>query len=190
MQRLVGVGDVDAFGEQRAREILAAGAVAFHADRVLVGLVPRVASPLVALPGLEVHGVVRENGKGGHAVLAKILVLIVAPDEHEVGVEGVELAADLAKLVDQVLAVLVGVRLALVIAPLLAHGGVPVFHRAKLLGKPGVLQALLRAPAHIALGAEVRVMGDAESEYLPHGYSPLAVTIVQLAGCIIGQPQG
>ena len=100
--------------------------MAFHRESLLVGLVPHVLSAAITFPRLDVDAVVSEDGESRHAVLGEVLVLIVAPDQHEVGLESVELAPDLPELVDHVLAMPVGVRLALILSPLAAHRRVPV----------------------------------------------------------------
>src|SRR5262249_3375939 len=101
-------------------------------ERLVLGLVPPVLAA-VALPGLHVDGVVGEDRERRHAVLAVVLVLVVAPEQNEVGLEGIELGARLPEMMDQVVAVLVGVRRALVGAPLLARRRMPAGRRAKRL---------------------------------------------------------
>ena len=168
VQWFVRVSHVDAVIQQRACQVLAGRAVALHGEGFIVRLVPHVAPAAIALPRLNVDGVVSEYGERGHAVFAKILVLIVAPDQHAVGLERVEFAADLAELVDHFLAMLIGVALTAIIAPLLAHRRVPVFHGPQVRGQGGIVEALLRAPAHVRLRRKVGEVSDAETENLTH----------------------
>src|SRR4051812_26298291 len=134
VQRLVRVSDVDVGPEQRTREILAGGAMAFDRESLVGRLVPRVLSALIVLPRLEFDRVVRENRERRNAVFAEILVLIVAPDEHEIGLEAIELAPDLAELLDHVVPVPLGMRAAVVVAPLLARRRVPARRIPKSFG--------------------------------------------------------
>src|SRR5262249_57108078 len=101
-----------------------AGMLARDRERLVAGLVPRVLTA-VTLPGLHVDRVVGEDRERRHAVLAIVLVLIIAPEQHEIGLERVQLGARLAEVVDQVVAVLVGVRRPLVGTPLLARRRMP-----------------------------------------------------------------
>src|SRR5580765_8655020 len=98
-------------------------------ERLVLRLVPPVLAA-VSLPGLHVDRVVGEDRERWHAVLAEVLVLVVAPEQDEVRLEGVELGTDLSEVMDQIVAVLVGVARALVGAPLLPHRRMPAFWRA------------------------------------------------------------
>ena len=63
------------------------------AEYLIGGLVPDV-GPLAAVPahhGLTLEFVVGQDAEGGYDVLFEILVLVVSPNEHQVGIEGVYL---------------------------------------------------------------------------------------------------
>ena len=62
-------------------------------------LVPDVATAGMALhaKGLALEVVVGQHAEGRDDVLAEILVLIVAPDDHEIGVEGVQFLPNAAE---------------------------------------------------------------------------------------------
>ena len=74
--------------------------MALDRERLVLGLVPnvlRVAHGPARTPnerlGLEL--LAHEDTEGRHQVLLEVLVLVVAPDEDEVGAEGIDLLAHL-----------------------------------------------------------------------------------------------
>ena len=110
-------------------------------------LVPDVAPGGVALfaEGLALKLVVGQDAEGRDDVLAEVLVLVVAPDHHEIGVEGVQFLAQLAEAGHHALAQTHGGGVTLVLAVLDAHGFRPVggvFHlrRHVVVGAQGVLE--------------------------------------------------
>ena len=120
--------------------------------------------------GFALEVVVGQHAEGWDDVLTEVLVLIVAPDDHEVGVEGVQLLADAAETGDQPSAVFQGRFVAFVLAVLDAHGFGPtagVFH---LLGHVlVVLQGALEGNVLIFVGPDERwVMSKAEAENFCH----------------------
>ena len=143
-------------------------------EGLVVGLVPDVGAPAAVGPRLRVHGFIGEDGEGRHAVFVVVLVLVVTPQHAQVGLELVQRASGDAEAVDQVLAVRVGVALAVVRAPLLAHGRRPVVDVAQPVRQRRVLQAHLDAAGHVALKPESRVVRDAQAEYLSHVPSPFS----------------
>src|SRR5262249_47450451 len=158
---------------QRRGEIFGARTVTGDREGLVLGLVPPVLAAM-SLPGLHVDRVVGEDRERRHAVLAEVLVLIVAPEQDEIGLEGVELGADLPEVMDQVIAVLLGVAGPLVGAPLLAHGRIPALRRSPALRQQWIGHQELDAARHVALVRKRGVVRDAESEYLPHGSSSVS----------------
>src|SRR5262245_52891047 len=108
-------------------------------ERLVLRLVPPVLAA-VSLPGLHLDRVVGEDRERRYTVLPVVLVLVVAPEENEVGLEGVQLGARLAEVMDQVVSMRIGVRGALVVRPLRPHGRVPLLGRAQILGQQGIGQ--------------------------------------------------
>src|SRR3989442_10579046 len=141
----------------------------FDRERRVGWLVPPVLATLVNLPGLNVDRVVGQHRERRHAILAVVLVLVVAPQQHEVGLERIELGADLAEVVDHVAPMLLGVAQPVVGAPLLPHRRVPAGRRSERLGQQRVSEQQLDPPAQVALVRKAGVMGDAEPEDLSHG---------------------
>ena len=110
VQRLVGIGEVDAALDQPGRDVFRRLAMALQRQRPVARLAPavRLADPVAAVrdgPGLQVEfGVVAEDAERRDDVLLEILVLVVAPDQHEIRVEIVEDLADRAEIVAEPLA--------------------------------------------------------------------------------------
>src|SRR5207249_3335399 len=167
VQGLVRIRNVDPVAEQRRRKVLGARPMTRDRERLVLGLVPPVLAA-VALPWLHVDGVVGQDRERRHAVLAVILVLVVTPEQHEVGPERVQLGASLPEMVNQVVAVLLGVRGALVGAPLLTRRRMPSGRGAQRFRQEGVRDQKLDAAGHVALVGERRVVRDAEAEDLAH----------------------
>ena len=177
VQGLVGVGEVDPVTEQGRGEILGAGAMARDRERLVLGLVPPVLAAM-PLPRLDVDRVVGQHRERRHAVLTVVLVLVVAPQQHEVGLEGVELGANLPEVMDQVAAVPLGVGQAFVGAPLLAHRRMPALRRPQLLGQHRVRQQHFDPARHVALVRHRGIVGDAEPKDLSHGSSSSSLVLV------------
>src|SRR5262249_14740607 len=99
-------------------EIFRRLAVAVQLQRPVARLIPAVRlAAIIVVPGLELEiGVVAEQAKGRNDVFAKILVLVVTPDEDEIRVEVVEDLADGAEVVAKPLAAAVSRRQAVVVA--------------------------------------------------------------------------
>src|SRR5262245_10762130 len=145
MERPVRVRDVEAFLEQARDQRLGGGAVALVDERGIARLVPRVAGFLPARlrPRPMLDRLVGEHAERRDDVFLEVLVLVVAPDQDDVGRELVEALARLAEALDQSLAMTPRRAEPLVRAVLLGHrrgpsGGLPV-----LLGKPGILENAL-----------------------------------------------
>src|SRR5947209_4878571 len=144
--------------------------VAGDRERLVLGLIPPVLATM-ALPGLNIDGVICEDRERRHAVLAVVLVLIIAPEQYEIGLERVELGTDLSEVMDQVVPMLLGVIRALVGAPLLTHRRMPAGRRAERLRQQRIGEQQLDAAGHVALVRERGVVRDAEAEDLAHGSS-------------------
>ena len=111
-----------------------------------------------------VHG---EDAEGRHPVLAEILVLVVAPDQHDIGVEGVERLADLAEAADQPLPMLDsrGNR----VGPFPAHRFGPARRVLHFLRHLIAVEGPLEEPGHRPVRLdEARIMRDADTENLAH----------------------
>ena len=120
--RLVRIGDLEALLDEPRDEMFGGSAVGLVAEHRVRCLVPGVGAGPGVLPGLGLKRLEAVDLEGRHAVLPKIFVLVVAKDDDEVRVEVVELLARPAHALDQLGAMLPGMRLALVVAPLPAHG--------------------------------------------------------------------
>src|SRR6267142_2890463 len=136
-------------------------------ERLVLGLVPPVLAA-VTLPGLNLDRVVGEGRERRYAVLAVVLVLVVAPEQNEVGLERIQLGPRLAEVVDQIVPVRLGVGRALVGGPLRAHRWMPRLGCAQILGQQRIGYQQLDAAGHVALVREGRVVRDAEPENLSH----------------------
>jgi hypothetical protein len=92
-------------------------------DRAVIGrfappIRPGVVAPMaIGLQRLDRKIVVQtQDTKGRNDVLAKILVLVIAPDQHQVRVELVERGTDRAKVVGHARAVTLRGRVALIVS--------------------------------------------------------------------------
>src|SRR4030095_5567388 len=101
--------------------MLAALPVTPDRDALVFGLVPGVHTSLIVQPRLHFRRIVGENGKRGHTIVPIVLILIVAPDDAEIGLEFIQLPARPAKAFDHVAAMRIGMSLALIDSPLPAH---------------------------------------------------------------------
>ena len=111
---------------------------------------PGVGAGSGVLPGPGLKRLEAVDLEGWYAVLLKIFVLVVAEDDDEVRVEVVELLTRPPHAFDQVIAMLPGVRLTLVVAPLLAHGLWPGRWTAVALRQERVLHHAFEARGSVA----------------------------------------
>ena len=115
VQWLIGIGHVDAALDQPGGEVFRRLAMAVQLQLPVARLVPavRLAAiapwPWYARVDVEIV-VIAEEAEGRDDVLAEILVLVVAPDQHQVRVEIVEDLADRAEIVAEALAAAMGCR--------------------------------------------------------------------------------
>src|SRR5215813_5927169 len=127
--------------------MLAAWPMATDREGLILGLIPRIDPSLIMQPWLNLRRIVGENRKCGHTIIPIVLILVVAPDHAEIGLEPIQLPARSAKAFDHVVAMRVGMRLPVVRSPLAAHRLRPVIHRTQTLRQSRVGQAYLDAPA-------------------------------------------
>src|SRR5918996_1700752 len=73
------------------------------------------------LPWLRFDVVIRQNAKRRNDVFGEVLVLVVAPNQDEVGLEFVERFANLTEPVQKFLAMTCSRRLALIVSILFPH---------------------------------------------------------------------
>src|SRR5256886_12003263 len=120
---------------------------------------------------LRVDPVEGEDAEGRDAVLTEILVLIVTPDQHDIGVERVQCLAAFAEPGDKPLPVLGrgGDR----VGPFLPHRLGPARRVLQLLGDLLALQRAVEKPGHLPVGLdETGVMRDADTENIAHRATP------------------
>src|SRR5262245_28697431 len=127
--------------------MLAALPMATDCETLFLGFIPRVHTSLIVQPWLHLRRIVGENRKCGHTVISIVLILIVAPDHAEIGLEFIQLPARAAKPFAHVAAIRIGMPLAFVGSPLSTHGLRPVVYRTQMLWQGRVGQAYLDAPA-------------------------------------------
>src|SRR5262249_30781489 len=136
---LIRIGDLKALFDEPRDEMLGGSAVGLVAEHCVRRLIPGVVGGSGVLPGPGLKRLEAVDLEGRHAVLPKIFVLVIAKDDNEVRVEVVELLTRPPHALDQFIAMLPGVRLALVVAPLPAHGLWPGRRTAVALRQERVL---------------------------------------------------
>ena len=97
--------------------------MAFVPENLVGRFVPDV-GPLAAVParhGLALELLVGHDAERRDDVLFEVLVLVVAPDQHNVWLEGIDLGPQPSEAIDQFATVNLGGCVALVVAPLGAH---------------------------------------------------------------------
>src|SRR5947208_6451514 len=130
-----------------------------------------LAGPARSRIGLRVDPVEGEDAEGGDAILTEILILIVTPDQHDIGVERVQCLAALAEPGDKPFPVLGsrGDR----VGPFLPHRLGPARRVLQLLGNLLALQRAVEKPGHLPVGLdETGVMRDADTENIAHRATP------------------
>src|SRR5581483_7653020 len=168
MKRLVGVRGVKPRLEQSGGEALGSHWITRYAEFLVCRLVPHVLSARGELDCVVgVHAVRRYH------IFAEILVLVVTPDQDEVGFEVVDPRAQLAEPREHRLAMAARGTRAPVVVPLLAHRGRPVLHPALVFGQRRVAQHLLEDCRHrlVATGQR-RVVSETDSENFAHVPNP------------------
>src|ERR671918_931204 len=168
MQRLIGVGDVKPFLEQGGGKVLATRTMPPDREALFLRLIPRIHASLIVQPRLYLRRVVGKNRKRGHAVVTIILILVVTPDDAEIGLEFVQRAARPAKTVNHRLAMLLRMRPSFIGSPLATHSLRPVIDRTQPLRQCRICQAHLDPAGYVPLDREPWIMSDAKPKYLPH----------------------
>ena len=160
-----------------ARNLAALGVAGVGEDVVHV-LAPDVedlvAVALVAalVIGLGLVFVADVDAEGRDEVFVEVLVLVVAPDEDEVGLEGVDLVADLPEALDEALPVGGGGDhgVGAVGAVLLPHLGGPVVLVLPVGGHEVALPVALHLRRHEVVGVEQeRIVGRPRQHDFAHG---------------------
>jgi hypothetical protein len=127
-----------------------------------------------------------QDAKGRDDVLAKILVLVVAPDEHEVRVERVERLADRAEVVGHPRAVALCRRIALIVTELRHELRRPV-RRILVRGRHarGRQQAMEARRQTLVGHRQTRVVRATKTENLAHLPAPLCAAPRSRLGTIL-----
>src|SRR5204862_571976 len=120
VQGFIGIGHINALLEELAGQVAPLLGTAGVAEHGLCGLSPRVTPP--ALEGLARDIVPGQYTEGRNNVLLKVLVLIIAPDQQEVRLEGIDRRPQLAKAVHEPLPMCERRAEALIRAELVPHG--------------------------------------------------------------------
>src|SRR5215471_14998025 len=131
MQRPIGVGGIKARVEQaRGQELGDCGMPAYVVFFV-GGFVPDI-----TLRRTEIDTVIGADAVGRDNVLFEILVLVIAPNQHAVGLEFVDSSALAAKPMEQFSAMARGGGSGMILPPLLAHRRRPALRSSKFFRKP------------------------------------------------------
>ena len=163
VQRLVGVGGVEALLDQAGRQHLGRRPVAGELIR-LVGLAPDV-----VCRRREGEFLVGIDAVGRDDVLAEVLVLVVAPDQHEIRLEGIERGPCPPHPVHQGGPVTAGRGGALIVAPFGAHALGPSLGRSQFGWQIRILQHPPQNPSHaIILPGQCRVVRYSKREKFGH----------------------
>ena len=143
VQRPVGVTHVEAFGDQAGRQKLRAFAVSPDRINKVQFLVPDVGGAghtgRYHRPGTRLNVVVSQDAKRRNNVLGEVFVLIVAPDDDEIGLKIIDCGADLGHPLQQKLSMRGGGAGALVGPPFQLHGQRPVGGILELRGDCRIL---------------------------------------------------
>src|SRR5262249_62390611 len=132
----------ETFGEQPRHQRLRGGAMALVDEGGVARLAPRVLRLLPAAlgPGPMLDRLVGQDAEGRNDVFLEVLVLIVAPDQHDVRRELVQPPARVAESGDERLAVAPGGGEPLVVAVLAAHRLGPAVRPPGARGPGGSLE--------------------------------------------------
>src|SRR5262245_35203208 len=177
VQRLVGVRHVDALLQEAPRQVLAGLAVARVPEDGIRDLAPHVVGGVTrAMPRL--HLVVGEDAVGGNDVVDEVLVLVVAPDDDDFGLELVEELARAPEVRGQAGPVHRGGGGAAILPVLLAPRRGPVRGLAITHWQAGVAQHCAQDGGHILVPTDERgVVRHAEAQDLAHAVFLLAVRV-------------
>ena len=154
---------------RRRGQVTAGLLVARDTEDLFLGFAPDVGAIADAVVGLEINLVVGQDAEGGNDVLPEVLVLVVAPEEDEVRVEGIYLLAQLAEGIENLGPVgLVGGD-PLVIAPLSLHFRWPVGRILHVLGNAISLEHPDQGPGLVFVGNQSGgIVSSANAKYFSH----------------------
>src|SRR5262245_43777792 len=119
------------------------------AEGLVAVLSPRVRGDARALPGPDLEVRIGLDAERGDDVLLKGFVLVIAPDQDEIGLEFVERLARPPESAGHLGAMGQGGGETLVVAPLAAEWFGPSRRVAEPLRQPGIGQGLAEGPAHV-----------------------------------------
>ena len=102
VQRFMGVGHVYALVNQAGDQGSGGLGVPRITEGLLRRLIPNVAASAAILvgEGLTLELVIRQHAEGRNDILLEVLVLVVAPNQDEVRIKGVQLLPQLAEALD------------------------------------------------------------------------------------------
>ena len=186
VERPVRVRRVDAGVEQPRHQRLRGGAVALVDEGRVARLVPRVLRLLPASLGPRpvLDRLVGQHAEGRDDVFLEVLVLVVAPDQHDVRRELVEAPSRVTESCHERLAMALRGAQPLIRAVLLAHRLGPAFRSPVALGKVGILKDALEDARHMfVLSGERRVVRDSETEDRAHDRLPLVQPVTASPAC-------
>src|SRR5205823_5162578 len=121
MQRPVGIGEIEPVLDKMAREIFGTFTMAANMEYRGLGLALEIYGRTLRGLRPDCDGIVSQHAEARYDHAQQTLVLVDAPDEHEVGPEGVELGAQLAHLGDELLAMPFGKAGTGIVRPYAAH---------------------------------------------------------------------
>src|SRR5271169_2749495 len=178
MQRLVGVGRVDAALDPGG-EVFGRLAVAVQLERPIGRLAPSVRPAAVAPMAIDLPWLYREivieaqDAKGRDDAFAKVFVLVVPPDQHQVRVESVERGADRAEVVGHPRAVAPRGQVALIVGELGHEFSRPV-RPVLAIGRHARSrqQAMEARRQPLVRYRQTRVVRAAKTENLAHSPAP------------------
>ena len=165
VEGLVGVGHVDPLIHQSSNQRLGGGSVSGVFEHLVPRLIPNIGAGYTLAPveGSALHLVVGHDAEGRDDIGLEILVLVVAPDDHEVGLKFVEFLPQFAEAPDQPLSGFFRRTQTLVLAELDAHGFGPVGGDFHLVGDARVAQAAVNGIIHQFVGGNQRWrMGESQ----------------------------
>ena len=170
VQGLVGVGHVYAVFQELSGKPAPGLVMPRVGEDLVSGLAPDVGPPAQAQVGLEVELLIRQHAERRDDVFLEVLVLVVPPHQDEIGLERVDLRANLPERVEDTRLVRLVGRDAFVVPPFEAHRLGPVGGIAQALGNaPVALQHARERPRFELLGNHSRrVMGRAYAQNLCH----------------------
>ena len=178
VQGFVGVGHIKAGLDQAGGQVLAHIAASAQTVVHIGAFAPGIGFAAVhhgralrMAPGVHIHVVVSAHGEGRDDVFFEVFVLVVSPDQHQVGVEAVEFFAHAPELRDHGRAVLTCSSGAQVVGPLSAHHLRPVGGVFGAVGDARVFEGGAQDARHHGVGGgQGRVVRQAHAQYFSHAF--------------------